>query len=628
YGQREVDIGLSDIDWTGSHIDHQEWPAQLNRFFWLQHLAVLYEHNQDEKLPYLARQTIEDWIEQHEYDANSDAAPGDNTLNVSIRLGQSCRPGWWGTVKSFHTSPHYDEEFISRMIESTRGQLDFLKHNLSSGGNWRISHLDCLLYCALIVPGLDNYQSFAVRHLNEAFHRQIHEDGSHEEHNPASYHRWMCRLFTNLWRLSQARPDLGLHLDSERVARMWDYAFCASAPDGGSCGLHDGGHWQPGPGHIPVSKPREEFLVESGLLDQRSWNPQDQPSRWFPNAGQLFLRSAWAPEATFLVFDATRWGGGHCHLSRNAISLYHKGRMLLCDPGVFSYEMSDPFAPYGKSTPAHNTITFDNMNQSEANPDTYAVQIGEEVSLIGSRYEGGYWPGQYTWGWNEGKGDGVYGVHDRLMIWIKDRGILVFDQISSDGDGQPYTVNWQFPPGPVQVDHDKRRACTQGDESNVMVQCLASSDPVEIAIHEGERDPLSGWLPQEKSSNDYQPAPLAAFEAKAAQQHSQIGTLLLPYNAKEPPDVDVDTVAAPPTSDVWCCKLEWSRGCQHIVACTPSLNTQIGTVGPLSTDASAAVISLHNGIRHHIFMKDGMILEFEDNTIIDRSSSGTCELTV
>jgi uncharacterized heparinase superfamily protein len=58
-GRREVETGLEGIDWSGSHVQHQKWPAQLNRFFWLQHLAVLYERSGEESLPELARRTIE-----------------------------------------------------------------------------------------------------------------------------------------------------------------------------------------------------------------------------------------------------------------------------------------------------------------------------------------------------------------------------------------------------------------------------------------------------------------------------------------------------------------------------------------------------------------------------------------
>ena len=40
--QTPVQVGLSDIDWSGGHINHQEWRAQLNRFFMLGPLASAY----------------------------------------------------------------------------------------------------------------------------------------------------------------------------------------------------------------------------------------------------------------------------------------------------------------------------------------------------------------------------------------------------------------------------------------------------------------------------------------------------------------------------------------------------------------------------------------------------------
>jgi hypothetical protein len=208
YNHREVQVGHRNIDWTGAHVAHQEWPAQLNRFFWLAPLSAVYRDAADESLAEIARATIEDWIDQHDYSAERPPAKGDNTLNISIRLGQGTQPGWWGTVRAFAKSPHYDDALMERMLDSTRGQLDCLQAHLAEVGNWRISHLDCLLFCGMVVPGLEAYARFAVRHLNEAFYRQIHPDGSHEEHNP-SYHSWMCRLYTRLWRLVAGTAGIG-----------------------------------------------------------------------------------------------------------------------------------------------------------------------------------------------------------------------------------------------------------------------------------------------------------------------------------------------------------------------------------------------------------------------------------
>ena len=40
YNRIPVHVGLKGIDWSGKQIHHQEWPAQLNRFFFLEPLAA------------------------------------------------------------------------------------------------------------------------------------------------------------------------------------------------------------------------------------------------------------------------------------------------------------------------------------------------------------------------------------------------------------------------------------------------------------------------------------------------------------------------------------------------------------------------------------------------------------
>ena len=618
YDQQEVEIGLKDIDWTGKHVPHQEWRAQLNRFFWLPHLAAVYRETGEEELPRLARATIEDWIDQHAYSADRPLGEGDNTLNLSIRLGQVGRSGWWGTVPAFADSAHYDEAFIRRMLDSTRGQLECLVKNLAPVSNWRISHLNCLLYCGAVLPGLEEFAGFAVRHLNEAFHRQIHDDGSHEEHNP-SYHSWMCMVFTQLWRLSRARPDLGLHIDSERAARMWDYLVYSTAPDGGSCGIHDAGVWTPGPGQIAHTAKRDAFLEEAGLSGPE-WNLEDEPSRFFASAGQAFLRDDWSATSTFLTFDATRYGGAHCHLSRMAVSLYRGSRMLLCDPGIFSYEMSDPYAPHGRATPAHNTINIAGLSQTEADPDTYRVHIGEDLAVLASRYAGGYFTGEYGWGWKDGKGDGVFGTHDRVLLWLKGKCALAFDLLLSNGRRQPFASHWQFPIGPCTLDGDHGRAWTGGAEDNVLVQSLHSLTPLEFRIREGETDPLRGWLPGAK--HDYHPAPLFAMDGETELPATELVTLLLPFEGSSPPEFGLEEFERGP-GGAYSFRFSWPDGTEDVVASTPGLRRQIDHSGPIETDGTLTVVRLSNGKPTRVFLLDGMFLEWDGERLVDEHIAGT-----
>jgi hypothetical protein len=462
---------------------------------------------------------------------------------------------------------------------------------------------------------------FAVRHLNEAFYRQIHDDGSHEEHNPSSYHSWMCNLFSRLWYLSQARPELGLHIDTHRAARMWDYLVYATAPDGGNCGIHDGGVWTPGSGNIAAIEKRQQFLQDTGLANQKEWDLNTQPSRYFHSAGQLFLRDSWHKEATYIIFDATRWGGGHCHLSRLSVNLYDKGRMLLYDPGIFSYEMSDPYAPHGKTTPAHNTIHLNGLSQTEADPSIIGMHIDEDLALFAATYEGGYYPGTYTWGWSQGKGTGVFGRHQRVLLWLKGKCALVFDTLFTDGHEQPFAAHWQFPIGASVLDASQKRAYTQGEETNILVQNLSGPENLKYCIREGEKDPLRGWLPDARRT--YHPAPLFAIEGKAGRTVN-LSTLLLPFTGQTPPAY---TVVPLPSSHASGFRFNWGNGEETIVACTPGLHRQIDQCGPINSDAALAVISLQKGVPKRAFIHEGMVLSYDGQNLIDEPVFGSYQKT-
>lgn len=625
FGNREVEVGLADIDWSGSHVANQEWPSQLNRFLWLEHVAAVYQETGDETWPALARTMIEDWIATHDYRTAERFQPGDNGLSVAIRLGRTNHPGWWGTLAAFARSPHYDDAFVGRMIDSTATQLELLERRLSPAGNWRLSQLDCLLYCSQTVPGVESHAPAAARRLSQEFRLQVHDDGSHIEHCPG-YHRYVCEQFTAWWRIGRAIPALGLRLDAGRLARMWDYWLCSLTPDGGSCGLHDIEAWVPGAGYGSVAEKRSDFLREAELGECPEFDLAARPSRWFPDAGQLFLRDDWSETSDFLLFDASRWGGGHCHLSRLAISLFSGGRMLLCDPGSFSYEMSDPYAIYGKSTSAHNTVALGNLNQSDANPETYCVHLGRETSWIASRYAGGYWPGRYAWRWQEGKGTGVYGCHDRLMVWIRGRGALVFDMIETDGKGQSYAARWQFHEGAYALDAARLEACSaNAHATNILVKCLFGSDPVTPVVRKGETNPLAGWLPVDRGSDRYEPAPMASFEATAFAPVACMVFLLLPFQGEAPPSPCIEPLSADRELPGFAFRCDWGDGIEDIVACRPRLDRMIGDMGPLTCDGRAAHVRLRRATVENAFILDGARLELNEKPLIVATEPGTHE---
>lgn len=625
YDKKEVQIGKRHIDWSGAHLAHQEWPAQLNRFFWLNHLVNAWRDGYGEDLPELAAGTIADWMDQRDfYAADKPIGLGDNTLNLSIRLGQATAFGWWNAAAAFAGTEAFDDKMLNRMLASTRGQLEFLRAHLSSYGNWRISQLNCILFCSLVLPDMDDFTELAAGGLRAAFFRQVESDGAHCEHTPG-YHGWMARVFSRLWRLGQARPELELLIDADRLLRMWDYSLAASAPDGRSSGLHDSGRWQESGADGKAFAAREKMRRELGDAVCNAWEPKKEPSRYFPDAGQIFLRDSWETDSMFVTFDASNWGGAHCHLSRLAVNLYAGDRMLLCDPGVFSYEMADPFAAYGKSTPAHNTLVLDGRNQTLKNPEQTFVEILPHYALAGSKYDGGYCQGTYTW-WFDGFQEGMLALHERVILQLKFRALLVFDRIAGPpGMDAPFALNWQFPAGTCQLDAGKNRAWTRSGRHNILVQTLRSTTPMAAEIHEGETDPIRGWLPLD-AFGGRTPAPQLTFTGQT-QPVAEVATLLLPFVGDTPPSFTVRPVETD-SSLVQAFQIDWDGGESDFIAIQQGFSRMIGDCGPLSTDAALAAVHLKAGQPVRAMLHQGFSLDFNDRRLIKRTSYGTCEVTV
>ncbi len=621
YETLEVAVGLENIDWSGRHIAHQEWPAQLNRFFCLRHLKQCFLDDHDVRHARLTRMLIEDWIRQHAYDGDSAIAPGDNTLNMSIRLGQSTGTGWWPALAGFTCREVFDDAFLLSVLASTRGQMAYLRAHLAVGSNWRISHLDTLLTCSLLWPDqLGEFTAFAVRNLNEAFHRQIHADGSHEEHTP-SYHEWMCQVFTSLWRLSKARPALGLVFDGERVVRMWDYELASMAPDGGNWGINDDGVWNPSPAvagsRFDAVRARRRAVVAQVGNAAGIWDETREPSRYFREAGQLYLRSGLTAADEMVSFDATRWGGGHCHLARNAISYFSGGRMLLVDPGIFSYETSDPFMAYGKSTPAHNTLNVNSMNQTEANPDVRAASVLPDSGVFCASYEGGFFPGEFTWVWKTGKHPGVSARHTRTLLWIRKRFAVVWDLLRCDDGGVQYGIHWQFPIGAAKCDPATGRAWTcEPEQRNILVECLRPHEAMTLRVASGEVAPRAGWLPLDMKGA-HAPAPQVQFVGQMHGREMGTAFLLLPFDGTTPPAVKVERHTNG-YGNAEGFTLSWSDGTRDLVMASRELATQIGAAGPIETDAALVAVSFRGAIPVHSIGYGGMYLMLDGRTLVDK----------
>ena len=501
YGATPVEVGLSCIDWSGSHIKHQEWPAQLNRLGYLAPLASAYAATKNEKYAEAAKSYIEDWISGWSYaDKQQERRPGDSTLNISIRLGSSVHSGWGGTLSRFLHSPAFDDAFLSRMLDSIAAQAEFLARNLTAINNWRISELDALVFTAARFSFLHcagKILETGITGMRNALAAQFLPDGVHSERTP-SYHSWMAQVALNYYMLAQLFPEIDARVHPDTLRRSLEYVVQSRlfGVNDATAPFKDA--------DVPKERfERNRMLAAAGIRI-------DPPSaQVFPAAGQVFVRSGFDPGAEYLAFDAGTWGGAHCHLSRLAFTYRAGGRMLIADPGILNYEMSDPLASYGKGTSAHTTLNIDGMNQSDTDAFLHRTALDGDVALIHASYQGGYWEGRFYWGFRDGRGRGVFGWHDRILLLVKGEYLLVLDNMLAEAG---HEIRNCFQVGPMEkwaCDEENLAWRSENPDVNVLVKLLLPAGGVKMTCLEGSREPLAGWVG--RRGNEAIPAPRLEF---------------------------------------------------------------------------------------------------------------------
>ena len=577
-GVRYIDVGRSNIDWSGAHVSHQEWPAQLNRFFQLPSLAGAYEATGDERYAEAARDYISDWIRVHPTRDDWEMSKADNTLNLSIRM--LC---WFANLPPLLASPAFGDPFVQEIVDSGAVQLDYLKAHIAPSINWRIAHADTLITCGLyldFVPRSAVWRDFGVAVVNETFHRQVLPDGAHAERNPG-YHGWMTRVFEKWWRVGQARPDLRMAMTPDVVAKMHDYSLAAMRPHGAINAMHDCAGEHTGKRLPTWADDRRRFRSDAGFADKLPATTQV-----FDDAGQIMMRDSWDEDALYISFDATTWGGGHCHLSRNAVQLDAFGRSLLVDPGTLTYEGGDPMMAHGRSTRAHNTVNLNGFNQSSADPIMrHSATPGYEFAM--ATYDGGYWPGKFNWEFSDGLGEGLWGQHTRMLLWARDRCVFVIDHVThrqTEASGRPtIELNWQFSEGEVALDEDAARAVTSHDDANVMV--IAPVRPVGsvVSLHAGEHDPPRGWV---RGDSGYTPAHQMCVSVPDCDAwHVHFVSVLIPFRGTDAPGGEV--IAAQPPEIDGCGRvvMRWADGTTDELLWTGTLERALFDVSDEQSDA-------------------------------------------
>ncbi len=184
------------------------------------------------------------------------------------------------------------------------------------------------------------------------------------------------------------------------------------------------------------------FLNPSEGLEPETWSEYDEIKT-------VSDRTGWNTEDSFFFMNA-KSGGNHSHRDALAVLLYYRGRSLLTDTGMTSYDSSHPhFAWQNRTTRSHNTIEIDGTAQSLQATIQQADSLGDiditandAVSTVTA--------------WTKASGKTVAKgqhstdfTHYRNVSFYKELGdfLIVTDKVvPGDSASHTYTQNWHAAP--------------------------------------------------------------------------------------------------------------------------------------------------------------------------------------
>ena len=589
-GDHRMKLGRKNIDWTGESLDGHARHF-MYRMAFIEHLAKAYHVTGDERYAEAARDYLSEYVAFWPTNEIGRASAVDSTLTLCGRNAV-----WARSLHLLAPSAVFDAELLTRIVDFNAAQFQFLRENVKPNINWRVFEARNLLTGSLYLAFLEqaaDWRRYAVRVLNDAWHRQFLPDGVHYERNPI-YHVGMSGTFRDLYRLGRVLPELGLVMTVDRLVPMYDFALACAKPNGYLCGIHDSqseftGHVSDGThtaGHKAVdnTKAWEEFRREFDL-------PLEHPatSQVFPHAAFAFLRTGWDEDAAWMSFDATNWGSGHCHLSRNAIQLHAHRQSMVIDPGWLAYEASD-WGLYGKSTRAHSTCNLNGLNQSSTDPRCFEHYGAPGYDAVFSVYEGGYWDTKLAWNFTHAA-DGIWAEHARILFWVQDRFAFVADSMfrlpHEAGDPEAarpsYECSWQLAPSAeIALEPEQNRAVAQWTDAGLLILTPIRPEGSVYETHAGETDPLRGWVPGE---GEHHPAPQIVLNTpRMDRQHDYYVSVLVPYRGHDVPEVTVE--AKSPMGQTGYVRLRWADGTEDAVYWACNFGMMLGAWPDFETDSS------------------------------------------
>jgi len=349
---------LSDpIDWrlTAWPDTPQLWRFHLHYQDYLLDLALAGKQTADSAFVGRAWSLIEQWIHGNPIDDLHTLNDAWHPFCISRRI-----PNWiilWNAAAP-------PEELSEPVGRSLAQQAEYLFRHLEWDlrGNHLLENLRGVLMAGVMFSGpraeswLDRGEAILRNEISE----QILPCGEHFERTPM-YHALMLELLLDLRdSLACCRPELS-EFCGATARRMADFLEAILHPDSEIPLFGDsafGEHMEP------------RRLIAEARAEPLDVSPEHDADREVAGVGACVTGDYWTfrDDLGFLLFDAGPVGAdhlpAHAHADLLNLEVSIHGQRMIVDSGVFSYA-DDAMRRYCRSTPAHNTLVVDGMNQCD-----------------------------------------------------------------------------------------------------------------------------------------------------------------------------------------------------------------------------------------------------------------------
>jgi Heparinase II/III N-terminus/Heparinase II/III-like protein len=551
YDGKEVFLG-DDINWDTNPLKPSDpdydtqFSHSLHRLAFWNVLGQAYWATLDEKYAKEWVYQMTDWVKDNPVDLKSGPGSGPFawwSLNPGIRM--SNRGSWMNAYYYFLFSPHLtpDSHFtlVKSVIEHGWRLREVTVKHPEHVGNWVTMECNGLGTIGILFPELKESKEFvkvALDRMSKEIDEQVYPDGSQVELAPG-YHQVSMVNFMDLAKLAKMNNITLPKGFLERLRKMYEFNLYLMDPSGYLPPFNDSGRSR------ITSSLKEAYDVwnDNKFLFGASLGKEGQKpefdSYFFNYAGYYVMRSGWNYNDNCLFFDAGPVGLAHQHEDMLNLYLYSRGKILLTEPGTYSYDQSE-WRRYVLSTTAHNTIIVDGKEQHRSDvPSSRLIKeplknpwLTSPLFDYGSgTYSSGYQatqyvPVQYMPNKYVGEKDTSI-IHTRHVIFLKPWYYIAVDFL--EGKGQhTYDAHFHLDAPDAKINKTTLAVNTLRIDSVQLGLFPMDVEGLKVKIVKGQKDPILGWLPREKRQ-----IPTIVYSEKK-EAPATFSTLIYPYLLKEP----------------------------------------------------------------------------------------------